>query len=197
MRFQHLILIAFFLTAIEKDTIGKEIEFTSIEHTLTEKQELSTTTNTDSILIEQRAFHDFSQVGKKDEFYICIRGKSITEGKVIFKIISHDKTTILNEEFPSYLLMDYGFIGDLESEKDREKYMTNRIREFFNEKKFFYPAIKPEEHFDKDYSDKEIWDEIQSDKSAIGFSYHLGEGDGRKIAYSKKNKKAMMYFNCC
>jgi hypothetical protein len=113
MRIQHLILIAFFLTAIEKSSIGKEIESTSTEQTLTENQKLKTAINTDSILIEQRAFHDFSQVGMKDEFYICIRGKSITGGQVFFTIISHDKTTILKLEFPSYLLMNYGFMGDL------------------------------------------------------------------------------------
>jgi hypothetical protein len=197
MRIQHLILIAFFLTSIVKSSIGKEIGSTSTGQTLTENQELRTETNTDSILIEQRAFHDFSEVGKKDEFYICIRGKSIVEGNVIFTIISHDKTTILKEEFPSNLLMGYGFEGDLESVKDSEKYIRNRIKEFFEEKNFKYPAIKQDEVLDEDYSDKEIWNDIQSDRTAIGFFYLIGEEDGRTIAYSKKTKKVVMYFNCC
>jgi hypothetical protein len=197
MRIQHLILIAFFLTAIVKSSICKETESTSDERTFTENQELRTTTKIDSILIDQRVSHDFSQVGKKDEFYICIRGKSITEGQVIFTIISHDKTIILREEFPSYLLMNYGFEGDLESAKDRKKYMRNRIREFFAEKNFYFPAIKPDEAFVEDYSNKEIWNDIHSDRTAIGFSYLIGEEDGRKIAYSKKSKKVVMYFNCC
>ena len=197
MRIQHLILIAFFLTAIVKGSIGKEIESTSKGQTLTENQELRTETNTDSILIEQRAFHDFSEVGKKDEFHICIRGKSIVEGNVIFTITSYDKRTILKEEFPSNLLLGYGFEGDIESVKDREKYMKNRIREFFEEKNFKYPAIKQDEVFNEDYSVKEIWNDIQSDRAAIGFYYLIGEEDGRSIAYSKKTKKAVMYFNCC
>ena len=197
MRIQHLILIAFFLTAIVKGSIGKELESTFTEQILTEKMELRTATNTDSILIEQLALHDFSQVGKKDEFFICIRGKSIAEGQVIFTIISHDKTPILKEVFPSYLLMNYGFEGDLDSVKDREKYMKNRIREFFEEKNFNFPAIKQDEVFVEDYSNKEIWNDIQTDRAAIGFFYLIGEEDGRKIAYSKKTKKVVMYFNCC
>ncbi len=197
MRIQHLILIAFFLTTIAISSVGKEIVSNSTEQTLTENQELRTATNTDSILIEQQVSHDFSQVGKKDKFYICIRGKSVAEGQVIFTIISHDKTTILKEKFPSYLLMNYGFEGDLESVKDREKYMKNRIREFFAEKNFHSPAIKPDEAFVEDYSNKEIWNDIQSDRTAIGFSYLIGEEDGRKIAFSKKTKKVVMYFNCC
>lgn len=197
MRILHLILIAFYLTAIVKSSIGKETESTLTEQKLSENNELRTKTNTDSILIEQQTFHDFSQVGMTDEFYICIRGKSIAEGQVIFTIISQDKTTILKEEFPSYLLMNYGFEGDFESVKDREKYMKNRIREFFAEKNFHTPAIKPDEAFVEDYSNKEIWNDIQSDRTAIGFSYLIGEEDGRKIAFSKKTKKVVMYFNCC
>jgi hypothetical protein len=188
MRTKHWILIVFFLTASIKSSTGQ---------TLSVKNELQSATIIDSILIEQRAVHDFSKVDKKDEFYICIRGKSIAEGKVIFTIVSHDKITILREEFPSYLLMNYGFEGDSESVKDREKYMRIRIKEFFEEKNFKYPAIKQDEGFEEDYSNKEIWNDIKSDRTAIGFYYLIGEEDGRKIAYSKKTKKVVMYFNCC
>ena len=75
--------------------------------------------------------------------------------------------------------------------------MISRIEGFFNENNFLNPAIKKDEKFDPDYSDKETWDEIQSDKAAIGFSYLLGEEDGRKIAFSKKKRIVVMYFNCC
>jgi hypothetical protein len=81
--------------------------------------------------------------------------------------------------------------------KDSEKYIRNRIKEFFEEKNFKYPAIKQDEVLDEDYSDKEIWNDIQSDRTAIGFFYLIGEEDGRTIAYSKKTKKVVMYFNCC
>lgn len=197
MRIKHLILITFFLMTIAISSAGKEIESNSTEQTLTENQETRTATNIDSILIEQQVSHDFSQVGKKDKFFICIRGKSIIEGQVIFKITSHDNREILREEFPSYLLMNYGFIGDLESEKDRVKYMTSRIKEFFKEKNFHSPAIIEDEVFNEDFSDKEIWTDIKSDGTAIGFNYLIGEEDGRKIAFSKKKNKIVMYFNCC
>lgn len=182
------ILIVFYLTAGIKSLSGQ---------TLSVRNELQSATTIDSILIEQRALHAFTKVDRKDEFYICIRGKSIAEGKVIFTIICHDKTTILREEFPSCLLMNYGFEGDLESVKDREEYLRNRIKEFFEEKNFKYPAIKQDEVFDEEYSDLEIWNDIKSDRKAIGFYYLIGEEDGRIIAYSKKTKKVVMYFNCC
>lgn len=197
MRILHLILIAFLVTTITISSVGKEIGSNSTGQTLTENQELKTATNTDSILIEQRASHEFSQIGKKDKFYICIRGASITKGQVLFTITSYDGKEILRKEFPSCYLMNYGFIGDLESGKEREIYMINRIREFFKEENFYAPAIKEDEAFNKDFSDKEIWTEIKSDSTAIGFYYLVGEEDGRKIAFSKKKNKIVMYFNCC
>ena len=197
MKVQQIILIAFLLSTGMKSSYGIKIQSTQTVSTVKTKENLKTSPSIDSILIESRVEHEFSQIDKKDEFYICIRGKSIVEGRVIFKIVRSDKTVILEKEFPTYLLMNYGFDGDLNSIKDREKYMISRIEEFFNEKNFLYPAIKKDEQFDQDYSDKETWDEIKSDQTAIGFSYLVGEEDGRKIAFSKKQKKVVMYFNCC
>jgi hypothetical protein len=116
---------------------------------------------------------------------------------MIFKITKSDGTELLNEEFPSYLLIDYGFEGDVNSVKDREDYLKRRIKDFFNDRNFLYPAVKQDENYDEDYSDKDIWDEIKSDHTIVGFSYLIGEEDSRKIAFSKKKKKVVMYFNCC
>ena len=197
MKVQYIILIFFFLSISKTSSYGIEFQTAPTSSTVAIKEDLKTSPSIDSILIESKVEHEFSQIDKKDEFYICIRGKSIVEGKVIFKIVRSDKTVILEKEFPTYLLMNYGFDGDLNSIKDREKYMISRIEGFFNEKNFLYPAIKKDEQFDEDYSDKEIWNEIKSDQTAIGFSYLIGEEDGRKIAFSKKQKKVVMYFNCC
>jgi len=197
MKVQQIILIAFLLSISIKSSYGNKTQCEQSVSTVKTNEILKTSPSIDSLLIESRVEHEFSQIDKKDEFYICIRGKSIIEGRVIFKIVRSDKTVILEKEFPTYLLMNYGFYGDLNSIKDREKYMISRIEGFFSEKNFLYPAIKKDEKFDQDYSDKETWYEIQSDKTAIGFSYLLGEEDGRKIAFSKKKGKVVMYFNCC
>ncbi|NCA77917.1 MAG: hypothetical protein EOM90_16435 [Alphaproteobacteria bacterium] len=157
----------------------------------------STATIEDSVLIENRVMHSFSQMDKQDQFYICIKGKSIIDGKMMFKIIKSDGTVILNEEFPSCYLLNYGFEGDIHSVKDREDFIKSRISDFFNENNFLHPAIQPNESFDEDYSDKLIWDEIKSDQTSIGFSYLIGEEDIRMISFSKKKGKVVMYFNCC
>lgn len=39
---------------------------------------------------------------------------------------------------------------------------------------------------------KDIWKDIRSGESAVGFYYLVGEEDGRHIAYSKKLKKVVV-----
>lgn len=177
----------------------KESQSVTIGQPKTEKKKTETMVNSkkDSLIIENRITHEFSQLEKKDVFSICIKGKSFSDGNVIFTITSFNGVEILKEEFPSNYLMNDGFIGNQDSIKDREDYIKKRIIEFFNEDNFYYPAIKTTENFDKGQSDKDIWEDIKSDKSAVGFSYLIGEEDGRKIAFSKKNGKVVSYFNCC
>jgi hypothetical protein len=151
----------------------------------------------DSILIENKIKHVFSDKDTMDQFYICIKGKTIHDGTVTLRITKGNGVVLLNEEFPSYLLMGYDYEGDVNSRPDREKFMISRIKSFFDDKHFASPAIQPDDKFDENLSDKDIWDEISADKNNVGFFYILGEGDGRKIAYSKKMNKAVLYFNCC
>ena len=199
MKIQYWILLVILTVSCNRNAKEKDSQIVTNGQVNSEieKKESEAIKIEDSILIEQRVMHAFSQIDKKDEFYVCIKGESIVEGKMIFKIISHNGTEILKEEFPSYLLMDYGFEGDINSIKDREDYMKIRIEEFFNENNFINPAIAVDDKFEADYSDKEIWDDIKSDPTAIGFYYLIGEEDGRRIAFSKKTGKVVMYFNCC
>ena len=199
MKKLYWIIFIVFLVSCNMNSNVKESQSASIVQPLNEKRKTETDVNVikDSLIIENSITHEFSQPEKKDVFSICIKGKSLSEGKVIFTITSSNGVAIHKEEFPSYLLMDYGYIGNPNSIKEREGYMKKRIIAFFNEKYFTFPAIKTTENYDKDYSDKEIWDEIKSNKSAVGFFYSIGEEDGRKIAFSKKKGKAVLYFNCC
>ena len=199
MRTQFLMFLVILLTSCFKNSKVTELQKLTTGQVNTEIENKSKKTDAieDSVLIENKVMHAFSKIDNKDEFYICIKGKSILDGKMIFKITKSDGTELLNEEFPSYLLMGYGFEGDMNSAKDKEDYIKSRIKDFFNENNFIYPAIKSDENFDEDYSDKEIWNEIKSDLTVIGFSYLIGEEDGRKIAFSKNKGKVVMYFNCC
>lgn len=154
---------------------------------------------TSEFLIENKKMHAFSDPGKKDEFFIAIKGKNLLDGKVVFTIRSWDGKQLLKEEFDANYLLGYDFTGDIKSQKDTDAFIKKRIQSFFADDRFSVPAIKDDVVFEDQeyYIDKESWEEIKANKQAIGFYYLLGEEDGRHIAFSKKKGKVVMYYNCC
>lgn len=94
------------------------------------------------------------------------------------------------------MLLGYGLKHN-PTDKQVEEYIKDRIDKFFNDDNFRQPAIASNDTFDEDYTKKEIWDDIISDQTSVGFHYLIGEEDGRNIAFSKKQKKVVLYYNCC
>ena len=78
-------------------------------------------------------------------------------------------------------------------------FIQKRVNKFFTPENFLKPAINKNDSLDPDYTmiDKEIWKELQSDANKTGFYYLVGEENGRRIAYSNKLKKLLVYFSCC
>ncbi len=147
-------------------------------------------------LCKNVVIHKFSSIDQVDTFKIYILGDSLLKSTVYFEIINSFGEKIYSQKFESYLLLNY----DISSETTyvaKEMFIKDRIANFFSEDKFTFPAIGDKETFDSNYSSKLIWDDIRSDNKAIGFHYLIGEEDGRSIAYSKKQKKVVLYFNCC
>lgn len=121
-------------------------------------------------IIENNLCHVFSHESKMDFFKIAVSGKSIIEGTVRLTINDYEGNEILNEEFPAKYLLGYALDYDA-SIMDKEDFIRKRVADFFNEENFHYPAIAKDEIFDEDYSNQEIWNDIYSDRSAIGFYY--------------------------
>jgi hypothetical protein len=147
-------------------------------------------------LCTQSLSHAFSEKNKKDVFRITLTGDSILTGTVQFEIINYKKQTIFTQSFPASLLLNYE-VSSSATVKEKERFIKQRVKEFFYEENFRYPAVHPDDKFNQEYTTKKYWDAIKADKSAIGFYYLLGEEDGRSIAWSKKLKKVVLYFNCC
>jgi hypothetical protein len=148
------------------------------------------------IICSKTITHKFSNVESPDTFKIWIQGDSLLKSDVHFEIVNSAGTMIYSVEFKSYLLLNYDISSDT-TDAVKETFIKTRIAEFLKEDNFKSPAIGDKETFDADYSDKSIWDEITINKNSIGFYYLIGEEDGRSIAYSNKQKKVVIYFNCC
>jgi hypothetical protein len=146
------------------------------------------------IIIRNSTLHAFSNPNKKDTFQIEVSGKSLLDGIVYFRIISFSGQEIYKISCDANDLIGYG-LSDNSTNKEKEKFIKDRINNFFNKDNFLIPAIKKTDEYDQDYSDKDVWLDIKSDPTAIGFYYLIGEEDNREIAYSKKNKKVIIYMN--
>lgn len=102
----------------------------------------------------------------------------------------------MDETFPASMFLDYGLKGNA-SDNDKEEHIKRRIDKFFNTDNFHQPAIEKNDTYDEDYTFREIWDDIISDQTSIGFDYLIGEEGHRFIVYSKNQKKIVTYYNCC
>jgi len=151
---------------------------------------------TDTVLYKNEVIQYFSSTADKDTFKIIVTGQSIKDGQFRFQIITKDGEIILDENYETTMLLDYGLKPN-PTDKETEEYIKTRIDNFFTDDKFHQPAISKFDTFDEDYSKKEIWDDIISDQNSIGFYYLIGEEDGRHIAFSKRLRKVVLYYNCC
>jgi hypothetical protein len=146
-----------------------------------------------TILLNIKSLHEFSDTIVKDSFYLTLIGKTILNGRVIFKIINKDGQEIYKETFSAFdLLGDEASL--ISTDKNKADTITVRMNRFFDEKCFIKPAIKIIPEFDSDFSDKNIWKEINADKTSIGFLYSYGYEGVFAIAYSKLKRKAVQYF---
>jgi hypothetical protein len=137
--------------------------------------------------------HLFSSNSKKDTFKLILTGDSICTATAIFSIISYTGKRIYADTFYSTELF---FIEDsVLAPSQQEAGIRERVKTFFEDSAFSTPAINPGEEANTE--DPLLWEEIKSDKTAIGFNYHYGEEDDQCIAYSKKQHRVLIYWGCC
>ena len=116
---------------------------------------------------------------------------------MLFTITDKSGDMIYSTRFPSANLLGYAFSYEEGTISEMESYIKQEVLNFFSEDKFLYPAIKEDDSLDQDYSNKQVWEDIKSDNHAIGFCYWVSGGYHRKIAFSKKKKRTVVYFECC
>ena len=152
-----------------------------------------------NILHKEKSNFHFSDFKTKDTFSLTLSGTSTLEGNIDFYILTIKNDTIHKESFPARYLLGYGYETYKEINKSnisKSDFIILRMKEFFLAKNFKKPA-QTNTDFYKEYTDPEIWAEIISNKENIGFSYLLGEEDGRNLFYSRKLKKIVFFGECC
>ncbi len=143
-------------------------------------------------------FH-FSDSTTEDVFKLEADGFDPLQSNITFTISNSKGELLYSESFKSDQLIDDKIFDITQNPtvEDKKKYAVRKMKTFFESNSFSLPAIPDEDEFTDEYSDRAIWDDIKSDKSAVGFYYLLGAINGKSIAYSKKQKKVVVYFTCC
>lgn len=188
----RLALLLFILcTFVACNSSVKDTDETEVNET-----EAVGTGKASDVLIENQTTHVFSDTAAPDTFKITLRGDSLLTSKATLEIISSNGEVLYKNEFAADFLFDYNLQANATAQ-EKEEFIRDRVKNFFNAENFIKPAIKPEHRLDPNYSNKAVWDEIKADTSAVGFHYQLGKEDGRWLAYSKKQNKVVLYLNCC
>ena len=186
----YFLLITAFVLSCKKRTKHSD-SFQTIE-------EKSTFLGDSSLLLLKERRRPFSSLDSKDLFQLKVEGNKILSAVVIFKIFNSVGDKVYEDRFNAFDLVNR---EELElqnpSEDERSAYIKKRIEHFFDEDNFLTPAIDPKAEYIENIESKAVWDSLRKDKVSIGFEYKLGIKDLKKISYSKKLKKVVVYFNCC
>lgn len=133
--------------------------------------------------------HYFSDGTKKDTFKLVLTGDSLITARAIFSITSYEGKTIYVDTFSGADLTKNVDGDAVISDKEKLMNIKESVKSFFNDSAFSNPPV-----FDNDGNETTYWDDIKSDKTAIGFEVAMNHVDFR-IAYSKNQHKVLMYWN--
>lgn len=153
-----------------------------------ESSEAATRTNGVKPLYANSATRHFSDEEQKDTFNAAVNGESIITGEVDLRITNHEGKSIFSTTFPASALLNHD--GPINPEKD-EMTIKNRIDHFFEKTHFVAPVAAKPDLSTVPNSGKAAWQTIETDPTAIYFSYQSSKGSISQIAYSKRLQKVV------
>lgn len=150
-----------------------------------------------TVFITKKVTKSFSDLNKLDTFKIGLVGTKPENMLLVFSIKNAKGEEIYNTKIKSEDLLgstDPNF--DLSKEEDKIAFINNIANDFFNEEHFLEPAITEDQKIDNYTPDKTFFNELKQTK-LNGFTYRLGKEDNIYIAWSVKEHKVKIYYNCC
>lgn len=147
--------------------------------------------------VNQSMTKSFSDLKRLDTFKIELTGRKPEEMVLNFTIKNADGKEIYNAKIKgTELLSNTDPNVDLSKEKDQVIFLKTIADDFFSDDNFLEPAVMPEDKADKYTPDKALYEELK--KSGLnGFKYRLGKENNIYIAWSEKEQKVKIYYNCC
>lgn len=139
----------------------------------------------------------FSDSLAADSFKLRLTGDKLQDMVIHFSIVSHKGKQIYNKEFKAPdLIANYQSTLDLDKKKSQLTFIKEEYDLFFEEENFLEPAVTEHEQADQYTPDKEFLQELKKSK-LNGFKYRFSNETKVYIAWSEKEKKVKVYYQCC
>ena len=143
------------------------------------------------------AIRPFSDTTKSDTFHIVLNGNKPKDMELVFTIHKAGGGVIYTQTLKATALLDnYKETLDLDKEKQQIQFMQEELNLFFEDENFIEPAVTETEEADENTPDKSFFAELKK-SSLNGFKYRLGKESKVYIAWSEKEKKVKIYYQCC
>ncbi|RYD76037.1 MAG: hypothetical protein EOP55_12245 [Sphingobacteriales bacterium] len=139
----------------------------------------------------------FSDLNTQDTFKIELTGRKPEDMVLNFSIKNAKGAEIYNVKLKGTELVGNTDPNiDLSKKKDQIIFLKTIASDFFSDDNFLEPAVMPEDKADNNAPDKALYEELK--KSGLnGFKYRLGKENNVYIAWSEKEKKVKIYYQCC
>ncbi|MEH3114247.1 hypothetical protein [Pedobacter terrae] len=147
--------------------------------------------------VNQSVAKSFSDLKTLDTFKIELTGRKPEEMVLNFTIKNAGGKEIYHMKIKGTELLDSTDPNiDLSKKKDQIIFLKTIADDFFSDENFLEPAVMPEDKADSYVPDKTLYEELK--KTGLnGFKYRLGKENNIYIAWSEKEKKVKVYYNCC
>lgn len=146
---------------------------------------------------EQTTTHRFSDLNKLDTFKVQLIGKLSNDMQLVFTIKSHDGEEIYRHELKAKdVLKNYLATAEMKGEKEKVDFLEEELAFFFEERHFLEPAVTENEQPDKNVPDVSFYKELKN-TGLNGFDYRLSKDNKIYIAWSRKEKRVKVYYQCC
>jgi hypothetical protein len=139
----------------------------------------------------------FSDLDRADTFKVVLSGTKPKDMMLKFSIISFEGKEIYVKNFQASELVDhYKETVDLKKEASQLSFIKEEFNGFLDEENFLEPAVTEAEEAGKQVPDKAFFEELK--KSGLnGYQYRTGQENKVYIAWSAKEKRVKVYYNCC
>lgn len=139
----------------------------------------------------------FSDTVALDTFRIVLQGQRPKDMELVFSITAPGGSQIYTKTLKATALLDnYKETVDLNKKKQQIQFMEQELELFFDDENFIEPAVTESEEPDENMPDKGFFEELKK-SSLNGFQYRLGKESKVYIAWSEKDKKVKVYYQCC